>query len=89
VVLAQLANAFACRSETVPPWRLGWTTNPLLLWAVAVELAALAAFLLLDPVARMLGHAPPPPAGLAVALLSMPALLTVDYLYKLIRHRRK
>ena len=88
VVLAQLANAFACRSESLPPWRLGWTTNPLLLWAVAAELAALAGFLLLEPVARALGQAPPPPAGLAVAILSMPALIAADFLYKLLKRRR-
>jgi hypothetical protein len=52
-----------------------------------VELAALAVFLLLPPVAAMLGHAPPPPAGLAIAVLSMPALLLVDLAYKQLRRR--
>ncbi|MET1086529.1 MAG: cation-transporting P-type ATPase [Arthrobacter sp.] len=86
VVLAQLANAFACRSETVPPWKLGWGTNLLLLWAVGVELALLAVFLLLEPVAGMLGQAPPPAAGLLAAVLAMPALLAADYLYKVLKH---
>ena len=27
VVIGQMANAFACRSASRPPWRLGWTTN--------------------------------------------------------------
>ena len=87
VVLAQLANAFACRSETVPPWRLGWSSNPLLLWAVGAELLALAAFLFVDPIARMLGHAPPTLPGLLVALLAIPGLLAADYAYKAFRHR--
>lgn len=86
VVLAQLANAFACRSETVPPWKLGWGTNPLLLRAIGVELALLAVFLLLEPVAGMLGQAPPPPSGLLAAVLAMPALLAADYLYKVLKH---
>ncbi|MBG6225420.1 calcium-translocating P-type ATPase [Arthrobacter sp. CAN_A2] len=88
VVLAQLANAFACRSESVPPWRLGWRTNPLMLKAVGVELLALLGFLFIVPVAAMLGHAPPTVAGLLVALLSMPALLAADYWHKRLTHRR-
>ena len=88
VVLGQLANAFACRSATVPPWRLGWFSNKLLLWAVLAELGLLAVFLFLGPVAALLGHAPPSPGGLAVALAAIPAVLVADWLYKLARHRR-
>ncbi|MHA7283221.1 cation-translocating P-type ATPase [Arthrobacter sp. TMS2-4] len=88
VVLAQLANAFACRSESLPPWRLGWRTNPLMLRAVGVEVLALLGFLFIVPVADMLGHAPPTAAGLLVALLSMPALLAADYWHKRLTHRR-
>jgi magnesium-transporting ATPase (P-type) len=86
VVLAQLANAFACRSATSPPWRLGWFTNRLLLWAVLAELGLLSVFLFLGPVAGLLGHAPPTPGGLAVALAAIPAVLVADWLYKLARH---
>jgi calcium-translocating P-type ATPase len=88
VVLAQLANAFACRSASVPPWRLGWFTNRLLVWAVLAELGLLAVFLFLGPLATLLGHAPPSPGGLAVALAAIPAVLLADWLYKIARHRR-
>nr|WP_249777258.1 cation-transporting P-type ATPase [Arthrobacter sp. C9C5] len=88
VVLAQLANAFACRSATSPPWRLGWFTNRLLLWAVLAELGLLSVFLFLGPLAALLGHAPPTPGGLAVALAAVPAVLLADWLYKLARHGR-
>ncbi|QDY89487.1 cation-transporting P-type ATPase [Arthrobacter sp. UKPF54-2] len=88
VVLGQLANAFACRSATSPPWRLGWFTNRLLLWAVLAELGLLAVFLFLGPLAALLGHAPPTPGGLAVALAAIPAVLLADSLYKAARHRR-
>jgi magnesium-transporting ATPase (P-type) len=88
VVLAQLANAFACRSATVPPWRLGWFTNRLLLWAVLAELGLLCVFLFLVPLATLLGQAPPTPGGLAVALAAIPAVLLADWLYKIVRHRR-
>ncbi|MEO5991939.1 MAG: cation-transporting P-type ATPase [Arthrobacter sp.] len=88
VVLAQLANAFACRSASVPPWRLGWFSNRLLIWAVLAELGLLAVFLFLGPLATLLGHAPPSPGGLAVALAAIPAVLLADWLYKTVRHRR-
>ena len=88
VVLAQLANAFACRSASVPPWQLGWFSNRLLVWAVLAELGLLAVFLFLGPLATLLGHAPPSPGGLAVALAAIPAVLLADWLYKIVRHRR-
>lgn len=89
VVFGQAANAFACRSATRPPWRLGWGSNRLLLWAVGVELAALAGFLLVPPLADLLDHAPPPLAGLLVALLAGPAVLAVDRLHKARRASRR
>ncbi|CAH0130929.1 MULTISPECIES: cation-translocating P-type ATPase [unclassified Arthrobacter] len=86
VVLGQMANAYACRSSTRPPWQLGWFTNRLLLWSVLFELAALGVFLGVEPVAALLGQAPPPPQGWAMALLAVPAVLAADYLYKRLRH---
>ena len=88
VVVGQMANAFACRSATRWPGALGWTGNRLLLAAVAVELAILAGFLLIPPVASLLEHATPPAAGLAVALLTAPAVLAADALHKRARARR-
>jgi len=87
VVLGQLANAYACRSATVPPWRLGWGSNRLLAWAVLAELAVLAACLYLPQLAALLGQAPPPAAGLLVAALAVPAVLAADWAYKGFRGR--
>ncbi len=78
VVVCQMANAFACRSTSVPVWRLGWSTNRALLGAVLVELVALVAFLEIGPVARLLGHAWPPAAGAIVAAAGFPLVLAVD-----------
>jgi calcium-translocating P-type ATPase len=85
VVFGQMANAFACRSTRQPPWRLGWMTNRLLVAAVAVELVALAGFLMIPPLADALGHSVPAllPAGLA--LLTAPALLAADAAAKTFR----
>jgi calcium-translocating P-type ATPase len=84
VVLGQVANAFACRSTTRWPGSLGWTSNRLLLGAIAVELLALAGFLFIPPLAALLGHAPPPLWGWAVAVLAIPAVLVVDAVHKLV-----
>ena len=78
MVFGQAANAFACRSATVPPWRLGWTSNRLLLGAVAVELVALLGFLLLPFMADLLDQAFPPWPALLVALGAAPAVLAAD-----------
>jgi magnesium-transporting ATPase (P-type) len=88
VVIGQFANAFACRSTTRPPWRLGWMGNRLLVGAVVVELFLLLGFLGLPVVARTLDHAVPPLAGAAVALLAAPAVLAADAVHKRILARR-
>jgi len=48
IVIAQVANVFACRSDRVSLFQLGWVTNPLLLWGIATELAVLA-FIIYTP----------------------------------------
>jgi calcium-translocating P-type ATPase len=88
VVFGQMANAFACRSARRPPWRLGWTSNRLVVGAVIVELAALAAFLFIPPVASALGQAPPDPWPAAIALLAVPAVLGADAVHKWWRLRQ-
>jgi magnesium-transporting ATPase (P-type) len=85
VVLAQTANAFACRSAVVPPWRLGWGSNRLLLVAASIELVVALTALLAPPLARALGQAPPPLAGWLVAAASIPVLLSVDAFWKAAR----
>lgn len=89
VVLGQLANAFACRSTVRSPGALGWTSNRMLISAVAVELAALAVFLFVPPVADLLGQAPPPLAAVPIVLFAIPAVLIADALQKryIARHR--
>jgi magnesium-transporting ATPase (P-type) len=89
VVVGQAANSFACRSATRWPGSLGWTGNRLLLGAVAVELALLAGFLLIPPVASILDHAAPPAAGLAVAMLTAPAVLAADAAHKRVRAKQR
>jgi magnesium-transporting ATPase (P-type) len=82
VVIGQMANAFACRSSSVWPGRLGWFTNRWLLAAVGGEILLAAVFLHVPTIARLLGQQPPQGVGLAIALLTAPAVLTADVVAK-------
>lgn len=89
IVLAQTANAFACRSSTRWPGSLGWTTNRLLIPAVLIDLAVAATFLFVPALANALGQAVPTWSGWAVALGGIGVLLGVDALDKSIVRRRR
>jgi magnesium-transporting ATPase (P-type) len=58
IVLAQMANAFECRSAWASLRAIGPATNRLLVGAVAVEGLALLGFVYLGPVRAVLGHRP-------------------------------
>jgi magnesium-transporting ATPase (P-type) len=88
IAIGQLANAFACRSAVVPPWRLGWRGNPLLLLAVGIEAVLVVLSLVWAPLADLLGQAAPSAAGLAVALTAAPAVLLADAAHKALTARR-
>ena len=85
VVLGQMANAFACRSERLPAWRMPPRSNELLVAAVGVELVALAAFLLVPPLANTLELRPPTLLGGGLALIAVPAVLVADAVHKALR----
>lgn len=86
VVLGQLGNAFACRSELRWVGAMRMTGNPMLLWAVAVELVLLAVFLA-PPLSGLLGGSPPPAAGWAVVLAAPVAVVLADAAAKAVRAR--
>jgi magnesium-transporting ATPase (P-type) len=88
IVLGQAANAFACRSTVRPAWRIPLRTNPLLVGGVAAELAMVAVFLYVPPLADLLGQAGPTVAGFAVALFAIPAVLAADTAQKWMAGRR-
>jgi magnesium-transporting ATPase (P-type) len=78
VVVGQSANGFACRSDTKPPWELGWGTNRLLLFGVALAAAFLCLALTVPAFAGLLGQVAPPAVVWPAILLSAPAVLVVD-----------
>jgi magnesium-transporting ATPase (P-type) len=87
VIMCQIGVAFACRSATQWPGRLGWFSNRLLLVGVAIALALLGCFLFIPPVASVLGQAPPPLSGWLVAISGIPVMLGIDALHKHVRRR--
>ena len=89
VVLGQAANTFACRSRSLPAWRVPVRTNPLVLVAVATEVALLAAFLWIAPIANLLDQAVPSAAGWSVAVCTPVVVLLADALDKRVRGRRR
>ncbi|MCD6639138.1 MAG: HAD-IC family P-type ATPase [Nocardioides sp.] len=87
IALAQMANAFACRSEVEPVWRLRPSTNRPLVWAVVAELVLLLVFVGLRPVADLLGGGWPSREGWALAGAGAVLLVAVDALHKRVRAR--
>jgi magnesium-transporting ATPase (P-type) len=85
IVVGQVANAYACRSTIRPVWQMDWRTNRLLIVAVLAELLMLLLFLDIPPIAHLLGQSFPTLAGLAAALLTMPAVIAADSIYKRFR----
>ena len=90
VVAGQMANAFACRSASKWPGKLGWLSNRYLVLAIFCEAAMLIGFLYISPLAKILGHAAPNTAGYFGALLAIPAVLAADAAQKRWkRHNRR
>jgi magnesium-transporting ATPase (P-type) len=89
VVLGQLANAFACRSQRRWVFGQSLSSNPFLLGAVAVELAVLIAFLTLPPLPSLLGGTWPTALGWAMAVLAVPLVLAADTLQKAVQSRTR
>ena len=87
VVIAQTANAWACRSATRWPGSLGWLSNRLLVWGASIELVIAGTFLFVPALASLLEQALPAVVGWAVALAAAPVMLAVDAAYKAVRRR--
>jgi magnesium-transporting ATPase (P-type) len=87
IAVAQIANAFACRSQTHPMWRINPLRNRLVLVAVATELALLGLFVGVPGIAGLLGGTWPTASGWAMAGGAGMLLLVVDAAHKWVRGR--
>ena len=60
VVMAQVGNALACRTERHRGRTLGWLSNPQLLVGIVADLLILLALVYFPPLARLFNHRPIP-----------------------------
>ncbi|TNC24821.1 cation-translocating P-type ATPase [Amycolatopsis alkalitolerans] len=85
IVLGQLANAFACRSEARWVGRVGVRGNSLLLYSVGFELAMLMAFLFVPALSHLLGGTAPSALGWLLAFAAVPVVWLADTVQKAVR----
>jgi magnesium-transporting ATPase (P-type) len=84
VVMAQVGNALACRSDRARSSNLGWLSNRYLLLGIFIEIAAILCIIYIPFLAEMFKHAPLPAwmwAGLAFNTL---VLYSMEWLRKLV-----
>jgi calcium-translocating P-type ATPase len=87
IVACQVGTAFASRVEHASSRAIGWTSNPLLLWGIAFELAFAAALIYLPPLQTVFGTRPLGISDLAL-LATFPVIVWgVDELRR--RHLRR
>jgi magnesium-transporting ATPase (P-type) len=87
IVLCQMGNLFACRSERLSVFTVRGR-NPLLKYGLAVEAVLLLAVLYLPPLQRVFATAPLPALLWPVLLLGPVLLLAVDEAAKWVGRRR-
>ncbi|WP_090709638.1 cation-translocating P-type ATPase [Mycetocola miduiensis] len=89
IASAQVANAFACRSETLPAWSHPVFANRALVFAVGVDLALVVCFLGIPVLAELLGGTWPSWIGWIFVLAGGLAILFVDALHKSLRRDKR
>jgi magnesium-transporting ATPase (P-type) len=60
VVMSQVGNAFACRSETLRSSSLGWISNKYLIISVLIEIIGIVTLIYWEPIAIRFEHVPIP-----------------------------
>ncbi|MFZ0533680.1 MAG: cation-transporting P-type ATPase [Anaerolineales bacterium] len=90
VVMAQVGNAFACRTERNRGRFLGWLSNPTLLRGIAIELVILLGLIYIHPLANLFDHIAIPPA-IWIGLFFFPLIIySLDWIRKwLVRWRER
>lgn len=89
VVMAQVGNAFASRTERNRGRFLGWLSNPSLLRGIGIELLILLGLIYIPPLAELFGHVAIPPI-LWLGLMSYPLIIySLDWIRKYILRWRE
>jgi magnesium-transporting ATPase (P-type) len=85
VVMAQVGNAFASRTEVNRGRSLGWLSNRYLLMGVAVEIVLILTLIYQPMLARLFQHTPIPPVLWLWLGLYAPAIYSLDWIWKAIK----
>ena len=89
IVIAQVANVFACRSERISVFRLGFLSNPFILWGIAVELVLLA-LIVYTPFGNLVFSTEPLPLwAWGPLVLGAVGLLLADEILKMVLGRSR
>ncbi|MCX6071533.1 MAG: HAD-IC family P-type ATPase [Chloroflexi bacterium] len=82
VVMAQLGNAFACRTERARGGRLAWLGNRSLVFGVAVEIVIALSLIYVPGLQSAFRLVPLPPAAWLGLILFAPAVYALDWIRK-------
>jgi magnesium-transporting ATPase (P-type) len=88
IVLLQVGNAFACRTERVSPFRIGLLGNRFLLWGVAFELVFAAALIYVPFLRPLFGTGPVDPRWWLYLIAFVPVIFLAEEARKAIVRRR-
>jgi P-type Ca2+ transporter type 2C len=86
-IIAQVGNAFACRTAKGHVYRLGWGTNGLLWFGILCELTILATLIYVQPLAKIFQQAVFPWQYWCVLLLNAPVLFSIEWIRKAVVRR--
>jgi Ca2+-transporting ATPase len=90
VVMAQIGNAFACRTERNRGRSLGWFSNLALLRGIGIELAILLGLIYIPPLADLFEHIAIPPVIWAGLILFPFIIYSLDWVRKwIVRWRER
>lgn len=87
IVACQVGNAFACRSDSESIWRLGFSTNRMLVAGIVMEILLLVTLIYVLPLRTMFGLAPLTPVLWLLLLTFGPVLLLFEECRKALRRR--
>ena len=87
IVACQIGNAFACRSDSESIFRLGFTTNRLLIVGIVTEIALLLTLIYVLPLRTIFGLAPLAPEHWLLLLTFGPLLLLFEECRKALQRR--
>jgi Ca2+-transporting ATPase len=82
VIMAQIGNAFACRSDRARSSYLGWLSNKYLLVGVLIELTGILGIIYIPFLAKIFNHTPLPVWMWAGLVLYAPFLYTIEWIRK-------